>query len=317
MGAPREVARGDEGYPERLVSLSRPPHRVYLEGPWTHDGPIVAIIGSRRANGDGLDFARDLAAGLSRAGAAVISGMALGVDAAAHEGALAAGGVSGAVLGTPLDRVHPRRHASLQRRLAGSLGILSELAPGTAVTKGTFVSRNRLVAALADAVVVVQGREGSGALLTADFARELGRPIGAVPWDPREEVAAAPLSLLVAGHAAVVRDADDVLRMIERSGGIEASVAAEVAGSERARRDVTSPARARAKRSDAELGLFVTEREEKLLRALRYLGEPLEAAAARSGLDIAEAGAALSLLELAGRAERIDGGRVRRTRPKE
>ncbi|HEU4724702.1 MAG TPA: DNA-processing protein DprA, partial [Candidatus Eisenbacteria bacterium] len=170
MGTPREVARGDEGYPERLESLARPPRHVYLEGPWTHDGPFVAIVGSRHADGDGLDIARSLAAELAREGAAVISGLALGIDAAAHEGALDAGGKSGAVLGTPLDRVHPRRHATLQRRLAASLGILSELAPGTAATKGTFVSRNRLVAALADVVIVVQGRAKSGALLTADFA---------------------------------------------------------------------------------------------------------------------------------------------------
>lgn len=310
MGAPREVARGDEGYPERLMSLSRPPERVYLEGPWIHAGPIVAVVGSRHANGDGLDFARNLAAELAHAGAAVISGLALGVDAAAHEGALDAGGVSGAVLGTPLDRVYPRRHAPLQRRLAHSLGLLSELALGTASTPGTFVSRNRLVAALADVVIVVQGREQSGALLTADFARGLGRPIGAVPWDPREELAAAPLSLLVAGHAAVVRHADDVLDLIDRAAGRTPPSPAKPRAARVPRRTAAS-LQGRASRRGLALDLFAGESEAKLLRSLRRFAEPLETAAARSGLSVAEAGAALILLELAGRAKRIDGGLVR------
>lgn len=311
MGAPREVARGGEGYPERLASLVRPPHRVFLEGPWVHAGPVVAIVGSREANGDGLDMARFLASRLALAGAAVISGLAHGIDAAAHEGALGAGGMSGAVLGTPLDRVYPPRHAALQRRLAGSLGLLSELAPGTPTTKGTFATRNRLLAAMADAVVIVQGRERSGSLLTAAAARSLGRPVGAIPWDPREPLAEAPLSLLWNGTASVVRHADDVLELIERAAG--GACAPPSRDTVRTSRPVRRP-KGFEFRSNRELDLPLSGAEARLYGALRRHAEPLEDAAARCGLSLPVAGAALVVLELAGRAERVAGGLVRRRR---
>ncbi|MEK7317370.1 MAG: DNA-processing protein DprA, partial [Candidatus Eisenbacteria bacterium] len=266
MGTPREVARGGKGYPERLESLERPPHRIFLEGPWVHDGPVVAIVGSRDANGDGLDTARLLASELVRSGAAVISGLARGIDAAAHEGALDAGGMSGAVLGTPLDRVYPRRHAVLQRRLAGSLGLLSELAPGTSAFPGAFAIRNRLLAAMADAIVVVQGRAHSGSLLTAEAARSLGRPVGAIPWDPREKQAAAPLSLLWQGTASLVRDAKDVLELIERAAGKKPPAPAPIA-----RRAPAGRGKPRGSRSPrrAPLALPLSGAEGTLLAALR------------------------------------------------
>lgn len=311
MGAPREVARGGEGYPERLESLERPPRRIFLEGHWLHEGPVVAIVGSRDANGDGLDMAHSLARGLARSGAAVISGLARGIDAAAHEGALDAGGVSGAVLGTPLDKVYPRRHAALQRRLAGSLGLLSELAPGTSAYPGTFAIRNRLLAAMADAVVVVQGREGSGSLLTAEAARLLGRPVGAIPWDPREQLAEAPLSLIRQGTARLVRDAGDVLELISRAAGGEPLTPAPVARRAPAGRGKTRGSRAPRQFSFA---LPLSGTEATLLAALRRYAEPLEIAAARCGLPLPEAGAAFIVLELAGRAERAEGGLVRRAR---
>jgi len=313
MGEPREVARGGEGYPERLASLKRPPHRVFLEGPWDHAGPVVAVVGSRDANGDGLDVARSLARGLARAGAAVISGLAHGIDAAAHEGALDAGGASGAVLGTPLDRVYPPRHAALQRRLAGSLGLLSELAPGTAPTRGTFASRNRLLAAMADAVVVVQGRKGSGSLLTAAAARSLGRPVGAIPWDPRERLAVAPLSLLRAGTASLVRDEDDVLELIARASGGGGLPWRPGAGPDSGSARPATGSRP-SSRSGADLGPPLSGAEARLFAALRRHPEPLENAAARCGLSPPEAGAAMVVLELAGRAERVAGGLVRRLR---
>ncbi len=297
MGATRVVARGEAGYPAAFERLSDPPRRIYLAGPWIHDGPLVAVVGSRNADGDGLDFTRELARDLVRAGAAVISGLARGVDAAAHAGALDAGGASGAVLGTPLTRVFPAAHRELQSRLAASLGLLSELPPDASPTRSTFASRNRLLAALADAVVVVQGRTRSGALLTVKAARALGRPIGAVPWDPREPLAAAPLSLLRGGRAEVVRHAADVLEMIGTRGGEAAHARAEA-----------PPAPPR-----PAPGALAPD-AARLLAALRRRAEPLDVAAARAGLPIAAAGAALVSLELDGRAERGAGGLVRRAR---
>jgi len=302
----RELARGDEGYPDRLAALDRPPGRVFLEGPWDETEPVVAIVGSRDANGDGLDLTVSLASDLARAGVAVISGLARGIDAAAHRGALDAGGRSGAILGTPLDRVYPRGHRTLQRRLAGSLGLLTEFAPGSPVTPGTFATRNRLLAAMADAVIVVQGREESGSLLTAAAARHLGRPVGAIPWDPREELGAAPFGLIRAGKATLVRDARDVVDLLPAAARAKLPSASgwcddphRGARPEHPRRPDTSK---------------LSKQEAALFAALRQRAEPLEIAAARSGLSIPEACAALVTLELLGDAERAAGGTVRRRR---
>jgi DNA processing protein len=263
---------------------------------------MVAIVGARDATGDGLDLTYELAAALAERGVAVISGLARGIDAAAHRGALAAGGRTGAILGTPLAGVYPPEHEALQREVAGSLGLLSEIAPGAAATRSTFASRNRLLAAVSDAVVVAQGRAGSGALLTVAAARALGRPVGAVPWDPREPLAEAPLALLRAGRASLIRHADDVLALLPPFTG-------------------SAPADAEQCAPKGAGDLFPDEGAEPvegpeglLLAALRRRAEPLDLAARRAGLSIAEAGAALVALELRGRAERLAGGTVRRAR---
>jgi DNA processing protein len=305
MEGPREVARGAEGYPARLLDLSNPPARVFLEGPWDDADPIVAIVGSRAASGDGLDLTESIAGELAAAGIAVISGLAHGIDAAAHRGALGAGGRSGAILGTPLDEAFPRAHRGLQRRLAASLGILSEYPPESPVTRGMFASRNRLLAAMADAVIVVQGREGSGALHTVEAARRLGRPVGAVPWDPREPLGEAPLRLVREGAATLVRGARDIADLIpaDRRGVGRAPRIDAAMGSGR-------PAGC----GEPESARF-SVREARLLAALRYRAEPLEIAASRCGLTIAEAGAALLTLEIHGHAVREPGGLVRRRRP--
>lgn len=304
MGRPRAVARGDDDYPARLAALERPPDRVFLEGPWDEAEPAVAIVGSRDASGDGVDIAAGMAADLARAGIAVISGLARGIDAAAHRGALEAGGRSGAVLGTSLDRVYPRSHGALQRRLADSLGLLTEFGPGAPVTRGGFASRNRLLAAMADAVIVVQGRKESGSLLTAAAARRLGRPVGAVPWDPRDPWGEAPLALIRSGAATLVRHARDVVDLLPPGarGRIEPGPPPRAAGSRRARRSAAAA---------------LSGDESRLLASLRYRAEPLELAAARAGLAISEAGAALVTLELLGLAERAPGGSVRRARERD
>ena len=305
----RAVPVDDVACPAGLRSLAGGPRVVFLAGPWNHPGPFVAVVGARDASDDGCDVAHGLARSLAARGVAVVSGLARGIDAAAHRGALEAGGPSGAVLGTGLERVYPSEHRDLQRAVAGSLGLLSALLPGSAPTRNTFASRNRLLAAISDAVVVVQGRERSGALLTATAARQLGRPVAALPWDSRDPLGAAPHALIRAGDATLVRGADDVLELLGHRWDPlrrvpEASLEPGSPSATRAGRGTRPP---RAKPED---------REERLWRALRERPEPLENAARRANLTIAEAAAAVVLLEILGRARREPGGAVRRLGPR-
>jgi len=217
---PRTLHAPDADYPARLRELSSPPDPLFLIGRWDHPGPQVAIVGSRHPTEDGCDVARELAAALCERGVAIVSGLARGIDAAAHEGALDSGGLTGAVLGTSLEVVYPPEHTELQQRVAHSLGLMSEIPREASATRNTFASRNRIVAALADVVVIVQGRRGSGARITAEQAARLGRPVAALPWDSRETLAELPHDLIRSGNATLVRGVDDVLGLIG-VGGIE------------------------------------------------------------------------------------------------
>jgi DNA processing protein len=203
----------DTDYPRGLGELSRPPPAIYLAGQIA-PGPRVAIVGTRRADVDALGFAERLAAELGRRGASIVSGGAIGIDRAAHAGALAVHANTIAVHGTPLDRLYPRANIALFRRiLAEGGGWLSELAPGESVTAARFIARNRLIAALADAVVIVQAPERSGALATAEFAQVLGRPLFAVPAAPWDRRSSGSLELLARG-AELCLSATDVARKL-------------------------------------------------------------------------------------------------------
>jgi DNA processing protein len=169
-----------------------------------------------------------------------------------------------------------------------------------------FASRNRLLAALSDVVVVVQGREGSGALHTVEAARQLGRPVGAVPWEPREPLGEISLRLIREGAATLIRDARDVAELVPVARR-HAPLLHVLADSSRYGSATVA--------TDAEEAP-PTGTEALLLASLRYRAEPLEAVASRSGLSIAEAGAALLALELRKIAERGPGGLVRRRRPR-
>ena len=267
---------------------------MFLDGRWDHQGLIVAIVGTRNASDDGWDVAYQLARDLAERGAAILSGLARGIDAAAHRGALDVGGVSGAVLGTPLDTVYPPEHASLQQRLRDSLGLMSELKSGDSTRRNTFAARNRMLAAMAHAVIVVQGRAGSGALITADEAWKLKRPVGAIPWDSRDPVGEAPHGLIRSGRAMLVRDADDVLGLVHPGTKNEARPA-------RSRRTPIDPA-------------SLSSHERILYEALRDIPLPLDQLTARAGLGAADLGTALVALELQGLAVRVPGGSAKRAR---
>jgi DNA processing protein len=168
----------------------------------------VAIVGARSCSPYGAQVARELAQSLAAAGLVVVSGLARGVDAEAHRGALAAGGLTVAVLGCGIDRDYPRAHAELARRIVESGVVVSEYPPGVEPSPWRFPARNRIIAGLAQATVVVEARERSGALITADFALELGREVFATPGEITSALSAGTNDLLRQGATPLLSAAD-------------------------------------------------------------------------------------------------------------
>ena len=210
----RVVVIGDPWYPQLLRQIENPPALLYVRGGLT-DVRRVAVVGARETDDYGLELARDLAEGLARAGVQVVSGGARGIDAAAHAGALWGGGTTCAVLGCGIDIVYPPENAALFDRLAGGGGaVVSEFAPTTPASRANFPRRNRTIAGLCAATVVVRSRVESGALLTANHAVKQGRALFAVPGQHGEELSEGPNSLLTAGVAQAVTGPDDVLRAL-------------------------------------------------------------------------------------------------------
>jgi DNA processing protein len=211
MDTARTLLPGDGEFPGPLTRIPRPPASLRLRGHMGNPAARVAIVGTRDADEYGRDMARRLARGLARAGVSVISGGARGVDAAAHEGALEAGGHTVAVLAGEVERPTPRgNHDLFDRILAAGGALLSEDQPGFPLLPFRFVERNRIVSGLSDAVVVVRAGRGSGALLTAAFARDQHRPVLAVPGDVDHPLSEGPLRLLREG-AGLAAEAADVL----------------------------------------------------------------------------------------------------------
>lgn len=206
----------DDLYPISLQQLADAPLVLFLKGEDSlleRARPRVAVVGARRGTARGRRVAEDLGADLARAGVVVVSGLALGVDGAAHRGALRAGGLGIGVIATGIDRVHPPSHRSLQESLAGRGLLVSEQPPGTPALPHQFVARNRILAGLADALVVVEAGERSGALSTVDFALQMGREVLCVPGPVDCPHARGTLRLMREG-ATLVRHAADVLESL-------------------------------------------------------------------------------------------------------
>jgi DNA processing protein len=169
-------------YPAALRDLEPPPEMLWAIGDLaTLAEPVVAIVGTRRATAYGLRITRELATAYARAGACIVSGMAFGIDAAAHRAALDAGGRTVAVLGTGVDIAYPRANRALHQDLCARGLVLSEYPPGTQARKHYFVQRNRIIAALARLTIVVEAPFRSGALKTCDFADDLSRDVAVIP----------------------------------------------------------------------------------------------------------------------------------------
>jgi DNA processing protein len=204
------LSRGRPGYPPLLAELHDPPARLYVRG-----GPVeilgqpsVAIVGARSCSSYGAQVARELARELAAAGVVVVSGLARGVDGEAHRGALAAGGLTVAVLGCGIDRDYPRAHAELARRIVETGLVVSEYPPGVEPSPWRFPARNRIVAGLAQATVVIEARLRSGALITADFALELGREVFAVPGEITSSLSEGTNDLIRQGATPLLAAAD-------------------------------------------------------------------------------------------------------------
>jgi DNA processing protein len=209
------VCRHAHEYPERLTQLDDPPNPLYLRGGVDRlqqltSEPGVAVVGGRRPSQYALEVAEEMGRGLGVAGVTVISGLALGIDAASHRGALAGRGAALAVLACGPDMAYPRRHRRLYEEILERGLVVSELEPGTQPFQWSFPARNRIMAALAEVVVVVEAREASGSLITSTFAADLGREVLAVPGQVTARVAAGSNELLREG-ATLVRNAGDVL----------------------------------------------------------------------------------------------------------
>ena len=203
------MRRDDPGYPVLLRAIADPPDRLYVRGT-IPSGPMIAVVGSRRATPYGLRVAERLARELAGSGVVVVSGLARGVDAAAHRGALAAGGQTVAVLAGGLDRIYPPEHASMAAQIAGQGALLSEARDGTAPLPGLFPVRNRIISGLSRGLVVVEAAERSGALITARMALEQGREVFAVPGSIENPLTAGTHGLIRDG-AGLVQGVEDVL----------------------------------------------------------------------------------------------------------
>jgi len=282
------ACRHGRGYPESLSDLTDAPAVLFSTSPAPlgagDGGPVVGIVGTRAASPYGLEVAHALGRGLGAAGVPVVSGLALGIDAAAHRGCLDAGGHTIAVLAGGVDVPYPRQHTRLHERIAARGAIVSEMPPGRRPFKWSFPARNRIMAGLADMVVLVEAADPSGSLITAEFARDLGRAVGAVPGRITARMAAGTNGLLRDGAIPVtgVRDVLDELF----GAGVGAARAVEA----------SEPA-------DATL--------RGVLQAVEADVAPGEIAAA-TGLAAADVRAALARLEAMGLVARSGLGSYRR-----
>jgi DNA processing protein len=209
--AVRLVGRDDVGYPELLLRVFDPPAVLYVRGELqvAECATSIAMVGSRAATPGGVALARSLSHALAGHGVCIVSGLARGIDTAAHRGALDGHGRTIAVLGSGLDRLYPAENASLAREIAASGAVVSEFPLGTAPVPGNFPRRNRLIAGWTRGVVVVEAAQRSGALVTARLALEEGREVMAVPGHPSVPSAAGTNQLIRDG-AVLVRNAEDI-----------------------------------------------------------------------------------------------------------
>jgi len=284
------LTEADESYPALLREIADPPGVLFVRGQiLPQDGLAVAIVGTRHATPYGLRQAERLAGGLARAGLTIVSGLARGIDAAAHRGALAAGGRTIAVLGSGVLNVYPSEHESLANDVIASGAVVSESPPLAAPLAGSFPQRNRLISGLGLGVIIVEAGLRSGALITARLAGEQGRDVFAVPGRVDMRTSQGCHRLLRDG-AKLVETADDVL---EELGPLVGS---------------TPSQDGRAVRHPAEL--MLNELEQQVLDAIDTDATAVDQIIAQTGLPVPRVLSALSVLEMRRLVRRLSGTSV-------
>ena len=309
------LAPGDAGWSEALGALPDPPGLLFVRGTWPVPGRKLAIVGSRRVDDYGRAATRALAEEAARVGWVVVSGGARGVDGVAHEAALEAGGRTIVVLGGGFARPYPAEHARLFRRVTAQGALLSEYPPDRRPRPFQFPERNRLVAALSDAVLVTRAAANSGALGTARVADALGRPILAVPGDVTYRLGAGVGGLLASGATAVLgpRHLRAVLSALaEGRSAASADWRREAVPEADRPRGLALPTRRSAVTGGTPGSSAVPAWLRPHLRPHR--ATPVDDLVAKSGRPTGEVLRAIVQLELSGDLEREAGGRVRLSR---
>lgn len=275
--------RGHAEYPDRLEDLQHPPEVIYAIGdPEMLRPPIVSIVGTRDPTAYGLRMTRAIAGALVGAGVSIVSGMARGIDSAAHRAALEVGGRTVAVLGTGIDVPYPAGNRQLHQLLGEKSLVISENPPGTRAKQGAFPKRNRIIAALAPVTIVVEAGAKSGAKITADLAKDLNRKVGAVPGPIDSPQSVGVNALIRDGGATMITDVLDAFTLLELG--------------------------PRPRARDPELD----DRERVVWEALAGDGLDVDALSSRSRLPAHECLATVTSLELKGMVECLLTGEVRR-----
>ncbi|HYB43124.1 MAG TPA: DNA-processing protein DprA [Candidatus Methylomirabilis sp.] len=287
----RRVERSDREYPALLREIADAPDALYVRGALLErDALAIAVVGSRQATSYGTGVAEELGRELAARGVTIVSGLARGIDSAAHRGALRAGGRTIAVLGSGADVIYPSEHRPLAAEIEASGALVSQFAPGTRPLAYRFPVRNRVIAGLALGVVVVEAAEKSGALITARLAGELGREVMAVPGRVTSAASRGAHALIRDGAALVESWTDVVAQLPARWRACVSAEGPDADGGAASCGDAEA---------DAALVLAAVGDEERTL----------DAVVERSGLASGRAAAVLLELELAGRIRQLAGSR--------
>jgi len=271
----------DDLYPQRLKEIDQPPPVLYVRGALTkEDAWAVAVVGTRRISAYGRQVTEELASFLAANGVTVVSGLARGVDAVAHQSALKAGGRTIAVLGSGVDRVYPPEHGQLAAKIVASGALVSDYAPGTAPEASNFPPRNRIISGLAMATVVVEAGETSGALITAQFAIDQGREVFAVPGNILAPQSKGTNRLIAEGARPMI-SARDLL-------------------------DVMNLTRVTEQRS-VRMALPSDEIESRLMSVLTHEPLHMDEIREQTGLPIERVSATLAMMELKGLVRQVGG----------
>ncbi len=315
----RLLTLADTAYPARLLDLHDPPTLLWVDGdPTALSRPMLAVIGARHGTPAGQAHAHDFSVALGDAGWTIVSGLAAGIDAAAHDGALATTAGTVALIGTGPDIVYPARHRPLAARIRAHGALATELPPGTPPLAHHFPRRNRLIAALAHGVLVVEAARQSGSLITARQAAELGREVFAMPGSIDSPLAKGCHALIRQG-AKLVESAQDVLEEVRRPGSADAVRAAPAVGgacAAAARADVPADVPAGGAGPDGDdaagAGLAGDDPRRRVLAALGWDPADLDRLVERTGLPVATLLATLAGLVLDDRIQQVGADRWQR-----